>query len=166
MSTASGRVARTGKEVRGPDKLEIDAILATFGQSLKSRRKAAGLTQETLARRTFLRPEQVSLFERGKAEPYLTVLLTLAHVLDTTANQILDGLVLAPMRQASSQQMLALIRDSPGIATEDLADALRLPPWYVNQNARRLQSLAMIHWTRNGWTTGSDGAALPSSASD
>jgi transcriptional regulator with XRE-family HTH domain len=166
MSTASGRVTTTGKTVRGPDNLEIDVILATFGQSLKSRRTSAGLTRETLAHRTFLRPEQVSLFERGKAEPYLTVLLTLAHALDTTANQILDGLVLAPMRQASSQQMLALIRASPGIATEDLADALRLPPWYVNQNARRLQSLAMIHWARNGWASGSDGAAPASSADD
>jgi transcriptional regulator with XRE-family HTH domain len=166
MPKAPRRAARTGKEVRGPDKLEIDAILATFGQSLKSRRKSAGLTQEALAHRTFLRTEQVSLLERGKTEPQLTVLLTLTHALDTTASQILDGLVLAPMRQSSSQQMLALIRATPGIDTEHLADALRLPTWYVNQTARRLQSLAMLHWTGNGWTIGSDGAALPSSADD
>jgi DNA-binding XRE family transcriptional regulator len=140
--------------VRGPDKLEIDVILATFGQSLKSRRKGAGLTQEVLAHRTFLRTEQVSLLERGKAEPYLTVLLTLAHALDGTASQILDGLVLAPTRQASSREMLALIRTTVGITTEDLADALGLPEWYVNQNARRMQSLGAIHWSRDGWVVG------------
>jgi transcriptional regulator with XRE-family HTH domain len=164
MTAAPRRVARPGKLVRGPDRLEIDAILATFGQSLKVWRKSTGLTQEALAHRCFLRAEQISRFERGQIEPHLTVLLLLAHALNTTVSQLLDGLVLAPTRQASSQVMLALVRAIPRIATVDLAETLRLPPWYVTQNARRLQSLGEIYWTRNGWAIGSDGAAVPSSA--
>jgi transcriptional regulator with XRE-family HTH domain len=166
MSAAPRRVARPGELVRGPDRLEIDAILATFGQSLKARRKSAGLTQEALAHRCFLRPGQVSRFERGQSDPHLTVLLLLAHALDSTASQLSDGLVLAPTRQASSQVMLALIRATPGIAADDMAETLRLPSWYVNQNARRLRSLGAIHRTRNGWAIGSDGPPLPSSADD
>jgi transcriptional regulator with XRE-family HTH domain len=151
MPEAPRRVARTGQLVRGPDKLEIDAILATFGQGLKSRRKTAGLTQEALAHQTFLRPKQVSLFERGKAEPHLTVLLMLAHALDVTASQLLDGLVLAPTRQASIKRILELVGATPGVSTDELADTLRLPGWYVNQNARRMQALGAIRWDRKGW---------------
>src|ERR1700722_1079146 len=98
--SAKGRVAHAGQSVRGPDKLETDTILYTFGQTLKSARRTAGLTQESLAHRCFLRPPQVSRYERGVAEPHLTVLLSLAHALDSTASQLLSGLVLAPTRQA------------------------------------------------------------------
>jgi transcriptional regulator with XRE-family HTH domain len=157
------RVAHAGQPMRGPDKLETDTILETFGQTLKSARKTAGLTQQSLAHRCFLRPPQVSRYERGVAEPHLTVLLSLAHALDSTASQLLDGLVLAPTRQASQAAMHALIGADAGVSTKCLADALLLPEWYVDQNARCMQSLGMIHQGPKGWVAGTRGGVTPSS---
>jgi transcriptional regulator with XRE-family HTH domain len=150
MSVSIPRVGQTGQAAIGPDISETDAILATFGRTLKSQRTSAGLTQEALAHRCFLRTDQVSRFERGRSEPHLTVLLALAQGLNTTAGELVATLT-APTRGASQRKMLTSIAADDGISTVELASVLELPQWYINQNARCMQSRGWIRWERSGW---------------
>ncbi len=99
----------------------------------------------------------MSRFERGVAELHRTVLLTLAHALDTTASQIPHGLALAPTRPASQAAMQVRITANPGISSRRLATTLLLPEWYMNQNARRMRSLGLIHQRSDGWLAGARG---------
>jgi ribosome-binding protein aMBF1 (putative translation factor) len=48
-----------------PDKPGKDEILLAFGKSLSSLRAAARLSQDKLARRCFLRHDDIAHFERG-----------------------------------------------------------------------------------------------------
>jgi transcriptional regulator with XRE-family HTH domain len=53
-----------------------------FARNLRSRRKAAGLSQEQLADRTGLHPTEISRLERAAREPRLGTMLKLAKGLD------------------------------------------------------------------------------------
>jgi transcriptional regulator with XRE-family HTH domain len=132
--------ARQRQIALGPDQHEIDDLYRAFARSLNRRRTAAELTQETLAHRCFLRTEQVSRLERGKTAPRFAELLLLARALGTEVGDLLDGLV-APTRDTSRQQMLALIASNADMNTVELAASLSLPRWYVNQNARYVRSI-------------------------
>jgi transcriptional regulator with XRE-family HTH domain len=150
VSAPVPRVGSTGQAALGPDISETGAILAAFGGTLKSRRIRAGLTQEALAHRCFLRTDQVSRFERGRSEPHLTVLLALARGVNATAGELVATLA-APTREASQRQMLSSIAATHGISIVELAPVLELPRWYINQNARSMQSRGWIRWDRSGW---------------
>jgi transcriptional regulator with XRE-family HTH domain len=139
-----------GQAALGPDISETGAILAAFGGTLKSRRTRAGLTQEALAHRCFLRTDQVSRFERGRSEPHLSVLLALACGVNAAAGELVATLA-APTREVSQRRMLSLIAAADGISIVELASVLELPRWYVNQNARSMQSRGWIRWERSGW---------------
>jgi transcriptional regulator with XRE-family HTH domain len=53
-----------------------------FARNLRSRRQAAGLSQEQLAGRTGLHPTEISRLERAAREPRLGTMLKLARGLD------------------------------------------------------------------------------------
>jgi transcriptional regulator with XRE-family HTH domain len=53
-----------------------------FARNLRSRRQAAGLSQEQLADRTGLHPTEISRLERAAREPRLGTMLKLAKGLD------------------------------------------------------------------------------------
>jgi len=58
----------------------MDARLAIrFGEVLKKRRKALGLSQETLAFNTDLHRTYISLLERGERQPTLETIFTVAR---------------------------------------------------------------------------------------
>lgn len=134
----------------GPDKRERDLLLLAFGQNLKTQRVLAGLSQQALADRCFLRPGQVSQLERGKTAPGLLVLLLLADTTGVEIGQLVSGLA-APSRRASREQILALVTQHPGISTAELEGSLGLPPEYVARTARRMHSYQEIVWRSRGW---------------
>jgi DNA-binding CsgD family transcriptional regulator/DNA-binding XRE family transcriptional regulator len=137
----------------GPDKPERDDLLLAFGQNLRAQRALAGLTQQTLAERCFLRTGQISLLERGKTTPNLFILLMLADVAGVGVGELVSGLA-APSRRASREQILALVTQQPGIGTAELAGSLGLPSSYVSQTARRMHSYKEVVWRPMGWETG------------
>jgi transcriptional regulator with XRE-family HTH domain len=108
-----------------------------FGQNLKSLRATAGLTQETVAMRCFLRTDQVSSFECGGAPPSLELLLLLGETLGVSLGELTEGLV-APARAASLGRVRALIAERPASTTSALAKASGLPESYVFQLLRYL----------------------------
>ncbi len=148
---APGRspASRVWQAALGPDKHERDELLHAFGQNLKTHRALAGLTQQTLAERCFLRADEVSHLERGKAAPNLLILLMLADVTGVGVGELVRGLS-APSRLASRELILALVTQQPGIRTAALAGSLRLPPGYTHQTARRMHSYKEIVG-RCGW---------------
>jgi transcriptional regulator with XRE-family HTH domain len=147
-------VGKTGtvplEMISGLDKYERDQFLFTFGQSLRTRRVLADLTQQTLAERSFLGSGQISRFERGKAAPSLLVLLLLADAAGVGVGELASGLA-APDRRASREQILALVAQRPGIRTAELAGSLGLPSRYAFQTARRMRSYGEIVGRRSGW---------------
>lgn len=61
------------------------------GSQIAALRKAKGLTQSQLGDRLNVSFQAVSNWENGKALPDVTVLLDLAHVLETSVDNILTG---------------------------------------------------------------------------
>jgi transcriptional regulator with XRE-family HTH domain len=70
------------------DRTERDGVLLAFGQNVKARRVAAGLSK--LASRCFLRRDHVSAFERGVSAPSLIVLRVLADALGVSMGELTD----------------------------------------------------------------------------
>lgn len=60
-----------------------DQILVTFGNILRKYRQDAGLSQEKLALECGLDRTFISLLERGKRQPSIITLLTVAEQLNT-----------------------------------------------------------------------------------
>jgi len=150
MHSASASPKQSRLAALGPDKPEKDEILFAFGTSLRSRRAAARLSQDKLARRCFLRHDEISRLERGGATPSLTVLLMLAHTLGASVAQLTDGLA-APSRTVTTSQTLSLIASRPGISTLALAEGMALPSWYVVELIRCLEATGEIVRQPPGW---------------
>ena len=63
-----------------------------FARNLRSRREAAGLSQEQLADRTGLHPTEISRLERAAREPRLGTMLKLAKGLDIGVEKLIAGI--------------------------------------------------------------------------
>ena len=68
---------------------------AKIGRFIAERRKKAGLTQVQLADKLALTDRAVSKWERGKAMPDASIMLTLCEILQITVNDLLSGEVIA-----------------------------------------------------------------------
>ena len=63
-----------------------------FGQEVRRRREAAGLTLEALAERAGLTPNYIGGIEMGKRDPSLSTVLSLARGLRIPPGELLGGL--------------------------------------------------------------------------
>jgi transcriptional regulator with XRE-family HTH domain len=63
-----------------------------FARNLRSRRHAAGMSQEQLADRTGLHPTEISRLERAAREPRLGTMLKLAKGLDIGIEKLVAGI--------------------------------------------------------------------------
>ncbi len=63
-----------------------------FARNLRSRRQAAGMSQEQLADRTGLHPTEISRLERAAREPRLGTMLKLAKGLDIGIEKLVAGI--------------------------------------------------------------------------
>jgi len=61
-----------------------EAIVKRFGQAIRRRRVAAGLSQESLAHSAKVHPTYISLLERGLRDPKLTSMRKIAVALKTS----------------------------------------------------------------------------------
>jgi transcriptional regulator with XRE-family HTH domain len=69
-----------------------------FGQLIKPRRKAGGISQEALADRAGLHRTEVSLVERGERNACLDTITLLALGLETTPSDLLADLDLSALQ--------------------------------------------------------------------
>ncbi len=67
-----------------------ERLMRRFGQALRRRRVAAGLSQEALAEAASLSNAYVSQLERGLKSPSLTAIAALARALKTTAAELVS----------------------------------------------------------------------------
>jgi transcriptional regulator with XRE-family HTH domain len=124
--------------------------LIAFGANLRALRGAAGLSQERLAVRCFMRRDQIWASESGKRALDLPDLLVLAQRLGVSVGVLTEGLE-APVRRVGTAQVLGLIARQPEIKDADIAVSLGLPRWYVSEISLYLQSLGAIRPARKGW---------------
>jgi transcriptional regulator with XRE-family HTH domain len=147
----TSRARRQSRRVTfGPDRHERDELLIVFGGNLRALRGAAGLSQERLAMRCFMRRDQIWAFESGRRALDLPDLLVLAQRLGVSVGVLTEGLE-APVRRVGTAQVLDLITRQPVIKDDGLAASLGLPRWYVSEIILYLQSLGAIRPTRTGW---------------
>jgi transcriptional regulator with XRE-family HTH domain len=64
----------------------------TFGENLREARRAAGLSQEELAKRAGIDRPTISVYEHGKREPNMSTLVKLARALGVPAEALVRGL--------------------------------------------------------------------------
>lgn len=62
-----------------------------FAENLKNLRKAKNLTQSELAEKLFTSPQTISRWESGDGEPSLDLLISLAEILDVSADRLIAG---------------------------------------------------------------------------
>lgn len=98
--------------------------MATIADRIKERRKAIGLNQEQLAEMLHITQSQVSRYERGENEPTSDALISLSHMLNTSADFLLgitdDPAVSRSDLSEVEQQLLAAWR------REDKMEAMRI----------------------------------------
>jgi len=68
-----------------------DPVLAALGQSVRRKREARELTQETLAERASLDPSYISGIERGLRNPGIKNVARIAKALGTTTAKLTEG---------------------------------------------------------------------------
>jgi transcriptional regulator with XRE-family HTH domain len=66
-------------------------VQARFGERLRTRRQAAGLSQERLAFASGMHRTEISLLERGARDPRLSTVVRLARALGTDAAELVDS---------------------------------------------------------------------------
>ncbi len=66
------------------------AILAAFGERLRTVRVRISISQEALAELADLDRTYISLLERGKRNPSLVCVANLAHALNVTISELCD----------------------------------------------------------------------------
>lgn len=69
-----------------------------FSINLRKARKAKGISQEELGYRCDLHRTEISLLERGGREPRLGTIMKLAASLDTTPQQLCEGIAWLPQK--------------------------------------------------------------------
>jgi transcriptional regulator with XRE-family HTH domain len=134
----------------GPDENERRAVLRAFGLNLRALRREAGLSQDTLAMRSFMRRHRVPKFESGERAPDLPALLVLANRLEIPVEALTDGLE-APVRRVGTGQVRDLIARQPGLNSSAVAAALGLPDWYAEEIIFYLRSVGAIAIRQQGW---------------
>jgi transcriptional regulator with XRE-family HTH domain len=134
----------------GPDKHEREDVISAFGGRVRALRVGAGLSQEALAMRSFLRRSQVWEIESGRRAPDMPALLVLADRLDVPAASLIEGLD-PPVRRVGTAQVLDLITQEPGIKQDALIALSGLPDWYVVELTLYLQSVGAIVMVSRGW---------------
>jgi transcriptional regulator with XRE-family HTH domain len=70
---------------------KADSVLIAFGNSVKKRREAKGLTQELLAEKADLDRTYVSDIERGLRNPGIKNVARLAKALGLTTSELCKG---------------------------------------------------------------------------
>ncbi|MGO5472701.1 helix-turn-helix domain-containing protein [Streptococcus hyointestinalis] len=63
--------------------------MLTFADKLKEKRKEANLTQKEIAEQIGIKQNTYSDWETGRTQPNLDYLSKLAHILDTTTDDLL-----------------------------------------------------------------------------
>jgi transcriptional regulator with XRE-family HTH domain len=134
----------------GPDKPEREELLRALGARLRASRQAAGLSQDVLAVRCFMRPYEISEYERGARAPGVPALLVLADRLRVPAADTVTGLP-APVRREGTALVLDLIARQPGVSTKEIAVSLGLPFFYALEITLYLNSTRAIAPLQSGW---------------
>lgn len=70
-----------------------DALQRAFGEALRARRIAQGLSQERVALEAGLSLRHVSELERGRQNPSLATIVAIARALGCRAGELVDGAV-------------------------------------------------------------------------
>ncbi len=76
----------------------------TIGQNIADFRKRRGMTQEELAEKMCVTAQAVSKWERDTSYPDITVLATLANVLDVSVAEIVEGVREIPELHEAPQE--------------------------------------------------------------
>jgi transcriptional regulator with XRE-family HTH domain len=84
--------------VKGSEHDGDSQLRERFAANLQRIRKEPNLSQEDLANRAEIHRTQVSLIEGGKRTPRLDTLVKLAGALETTANELLQGISFTPLQ--------------------------------------------------------------------
>jgi transcriptional regulator with XRE-family HTH domain len=69
----------------------VNALRIHFGEVIRARREAAGLSQEALAKAANLHRVYISLLERGERTPSLTTVMFLAKALTTSMSSLVTA---------------------------------------------------------------------------
>jgi transcriptional regulator with XRE-family HTH domain len=128
---AGGTRTEVGVLSLGLDAAERARVISVFGENLNRLRARAAVTQLELAAKCFITVDHVTALGDGARLPSVPVLLSLARALDTSVEDLTDGL--APLtRKATREQLQDLLATDPLRNSRQLAEASRLPVSYVS----------------------------------
>lgn len=81
----------------------------TFGEFLAIRRKEKGLTQKDLANILYVSESTVSKWEQNRANPDITLILTLANALDVSEHELITASIDTEQREKIDKRRNGII---------------------------------------------------------
>jgi ribosome-binding protein aMBF1 (putative translation factor) len=93
------RAAEAGSDRRLRAASERMMLMRAFGQTLRQRRLAAGLTPSRLAQKCRVSPTTISKAESGISEPHLSLILILCDGLGITPDTLIGDLPIPQERR-------------------------------------------------------------------
>ena len=86
--------------------------MKTFGEKLRECRKAAGMTQEELAKKCGLKKQSISRYEKSEREPNIQIAHSLALALGVSLSSLVDyptdGYTVEPLEKWAEKDMRLL----------------------------------------------------------
>ena len=112
-----------------PRKRDVD-LLASIGARIRSARRAAGLTQESIGERLNVQPTAISRIETGTTGPSLRMLVDLAEIFGVPVGRFFDTPTPAPTALSEAEQDV-------------------LAQWRKLDRAHQAQVLHLMRWARH-----------------
>jgi transcriptional regulator with XRE-family HTH domain len=99
---------------------DLTNYLKALGQNVRTLRDAVTprLSQERLADLAGLHRTEIGKIEHGKVDPRLTTLHLLAHALDTTLDELTNGLPVPPRRDPWGRYQRGEVEEGPQSSEE------------------------------------------------
>ncbi|WP_439681241.1 helix-turn-helix domain-containing protein [Embleya sp. MST-111070] len=97
---------------------------ASFGASVRHRRRQAGLTLEALAEKSGVSRASLSKIERGERRPGLGTAVAIADALATPLSELLGQHVIPPVQILRGTSSVAMVDENTGAIRESLFPAM------------------------------------------
>lgn len=96
--------------------MDIDSLYKDLGKRLKTARKSAGLTQQTLADKVGLSRASITNIERGRQHIHIHTMFNICYTLGVNPSDLLINLEPTPKKELDKRRLISVDLSTGGVA--------------------------------------------------